>query len=119
MTDEKHARQMTLAATFGQRLKFAREAQGWSQSELARQTNLTQPKISRMEAGRGAPGPLILIKLAASLSISTDYLLGLSDKPRWLNYRDQDLMHRSIDLVAPKDRPLVQGILRLFLQKNL
>lgn len=110
---------MALAATFGQRLKFAREAQGWSQSELARQTSLAQAQVSRMEAGLAVPKAPILVRLATSLSVSTDYLLGLCDDPRWLNYKEQDLMHRSVDLIAPGDRPLVQGILRVFLQKNL
>ena len=65
------------------------------------------------------PEAPILVRLATSLGISTDYLLGLCDDPRWLNYKEQDLMHRSVDLIEPGDRPLVQGILRVFLKKSL
>ena len=119
MTGENQIPQSELAATFGQRLKFACEAQSWNQSELARQTSLAQTQVSRMEAGLAVPKALILVRLVASLGISTDYLLRLCDDPRWLNYKGQDLMHRSVEQIAPRDRPLVQGVLRVFLHRNL
>ena len=111
--------QCLYVASVGQRPRFAREAQGWSQSELARQTSPAQAQVSRIEAGLAVPKAPILARLAPSLSVSTDYLLGLCDDPGWLNYKGQDFMRRSVDMIAPRDRPLVQGILRVFLQRNL
>ena len=70
-------------AAFRRRLKKAREARGWSQWKLSRETGLSQPNIVMYEsAGEGARVPNIhsLVRLADSLEVSTDWLLGRQDK---------------------------------------
>lgn len=119
MTDEKRARREALVATFAQRLKVAREAQGLNQAELSRQTSLPQAQISRMESGTAVPRALTLVKLATSLNVSTDYLLGLRDDPKWSDSKEKAMMHRSVEQIEPRNLPLVQGILRVFLQRKL
>ena len=118
MTDEKQAPQRELGATLSARLKHARKVHGWSQAELSRRAELTQTQVSRIEAGRAIPKIPILLRLATSLSLSTDYLLGLCDDPKWLSFEDRDLLHRFVDAVPPGDRALVHDILRAFVQRG-
>jgi len=62
------------------RLRALREAKGWSQSELARQAESTQPSINRLEAG-GTDHPRNLMQLARVLGTSPEYLTGETDDP--------------------------------------
>jgi transcriptional regulator with XRE-family HTH domain len=63
--------------TFKSRLREAREAKGWSQTDLATRTGLEPSAISHFECGRREPSAGNLVILAIQLQVSTDYLLGL------------------------------------------
>ena len=66
-----------------ERLRAAREARGLSQTSLAVQTGLNLGNINELEQRRKASVRAdTLVSLAASLGVSTDYLLGLTDDPR-------------------------------------
>ena len=59
------------------RIQELREAEGWSQSELARRSGVPQPAISRLE--RGSVGVVNLVhleKLAAVFEVKPAYLIG-------------------------------------------
>ena len=62
--------------TIGQALKYQREINGLSQSDLARKTGLKQQMISWWEADKGLPGIEPCIVLADFYGISLDDLLG-------------------------------------------
>ena len=66
---------------FPDRLKIARERQGWTQAELAEKAGFQPSAISRFESGAAKPSFDNLRRLAAVLRVSTDYLLGLVDEP--------------------------------------
>jgi Zn-dependent peptidase ImmA (M78 family)/DNA-binding XRE family transcriptional regulator len=53
-------------------IRDAREARGWSQSELARRLNKTQTAISYWEAGKRLPGIDDLVELAGVLDTTVD-----------------------------------------------
>lgn len=62
--------------TLGDAIRQARERLGWSQSELARQSGVSQSHISLLEAGnREVPGADVLYKLAVALGTTNDDLL--------------------------------------------
>ena len=65
----------------GDRVRAARERAGMTQEQLSAATGLRQGHISRIEVGeiRDAQGET-LARLAQALSVSTDYLLGLTDE---------------------------------------
>jgi transcriptional regulator with XRE-family HTH domain len=66
--------------TTGERVLFLRKRRGLSQQELSKRTGITQPTLSRIEAGK----PLLAEnarKLAIALDCSTDYLLRLKATP--------------------------------------
>ena len=58
------------------RIQELREAQGWSQSELARRSSLSQSAISRLESGESqGVGFDTLEKLAKALRCDPGYLI--------------------------------------------
>ncbi|MCM1316389.1 MAG: helix-turn-helix domain-containing protein [Alistipes senegalensis] len=61
--------------TFGQKIKSRREELGYTQVELAQKVHTTQPYISRLERGWFNPSMKMIRNIAATLNISTDYLL--------------------------------------------
>ena len=67
--------------TFGARLKQARKSAGWTQSQLAARTGFTTSSIAQFETDARKPSFDSLRRLTMALSITSDYLLGLADKP--------------------------------------
>ena len=66
---------------FGERLKYLRKQKGLKQSQLATRLCVTRSLISAYETGVKLPSIDMIIKLAYSFHVSTDFLLGLkSDK---------------------------------------
>lgn len=69
-----------LRRDFPKRLRFAREMRELSQVELADKARLDQSHLSHFEAGTRLPGAENLKALAKALMVSSDYLLGLSER---------------------------------------
>ena len=63
-----------------QRLKELRLENGMTQQQIASLLNIKQQSYTRYECGTGEPSLQTLIKLAEIFSVSTDYLLGISDE---------------------------------------
>lgn len=63
---------------FAHRLKEARQARGWTQTELSRRSCVHAMALSRLERGekKDVTGAT-LRKLARALDCTSDYLLGL------------------------------------------
>lgn len=57
-------------------LKNLRQERGLTQSDLARQLNVSQQAVAKWEAGRAYPTSELLLSLANTFAVSTDYLLG-------------------------------------------
>ena len=74
----------TILFKFGNRLKELRKKNGLTQQQLADALDITKSTVSYYERGERAPSPEILIKLANTFHISTDYLLGI-EKTDYLN----------------------------------
>jgi transcriptional regulator with XRE-family HTH domain len=66
---------------FADRLKAARARAGWSQTELGKRSGVHAMAISRLERGekKDVTGAT-LRKLALTLQVSGDYLLGLTEE---------------------------------------
>ena len=61
--------------SFGRRLKECRELIGMTQEELAQMVGVEKQHISRIERGSRACSIDLLVILASTLHVSTDYLL--------------------------------------------
>lgn len=66
--------------TLGEKLKALREARGWTQQELARRAQVRQALLSELELGKKEDTTgRNLRKLAETLNVSVDYLVGKSN----------------------------------------
>lgn len=61
------------------RIRFLRNRQGLSQSELARILHITRSSVNAWELGISTPSTATIIALAQIFHVSTDYLLELDD----------------------------------------
>jgi len=66
------------------RLREAREAKGWSQSELSRRSGVRLATISEIEHGKIVPNLRTVCKLADALGVTVDELREKGGGKRWL-----------------------------------
>ena len=64
--------------TFGEKIRLLRESKELNQSELGREVNMTQRKISYIENDKYEPSIDDLKALCRYFHVSADYLLGFS-----------------------------------------
>ena len=72
---------MELLTILAERVRRQRMALGLTQTELAAQTGIPIPNLSRIEHGRQSIYIERLVDLAEALQVSTDYLVGRSETP--------------------------------------
>lgn len=65
---------------YGEALKYQREINGYTQSQLAKATGLKQQMISWWEANRGLPNIDFCVRLADFYGITLDELIGRDSK---------------------------------------
>ena len=65
---------------FSERIKELRLSLGINQVEFGRKINVTKQCVSNWENGNIQPSIDMLIKIASTFSVNTDYLLGLNNK---------------------------------------
>lgn len=58
-----------------------REQLGFTQDDVAKHIRVSKKQVSAWETGQAEPRTDSLIALARLYSVSTDYLLGVTDKP--------------------------------------
>ena len=66
---------------FYERIKELRNSLGINQVEFGKRINVSKQCISNWESGYIQPSIDMLVRIAKTFSVSTDYLLGLNDKP--------------------------------------
>ena len=64
---------------FGNKLKELRTQNNMTQQQLAAQIGISKSVVSYYELQERIPSPEILLKLASTFHVSTDYLLGISN----------------------------------------
>ena len=65
----------------GQRIQRRRQQLGWTQEDLARESGVPQSAISRIEQGqRKNPGADVIRRLARSLGVTSDWLIGMYEE---------------------------------------
>lgn len=82
-----------------------REERDWSQAELARRIKMNNTALNKIEKGTRKVSNAELEALASVFNVSTDYLLGNSDKKHYYDLTDKE--KNDIGVQAEK---LMQGI---------
>lgn len=85
----------------GNRLRQIRETRGITQEALAEKLGVRIQQIWRWESSKTDPAGHFIVKIAESLDISSDYLLGLSDDPA-ANLTEEEL--------TPMERKLIMAV---------
>lgn len=75
----------------GQSLKRFRTARKLTQEDVARKIGIMPQAYYRYESGRSVPSADVILGLARVYDVSTDYLLGVSDKPKPTVYDDEEV----------------------------
>lgn len=104
----------------GERIKQLRTKRGWKQLELAREVGIDGGQISRYENGRITPSVEVLVKLAESLNVSTDYLLFEAVPQRPLSPDDPAFIERigQMHHLTENDKATLLHVLDAFLVKT-
>lgn len=72
---------MSLVIKMNDRLRQLRKAKGYTQIRVQMETGIEQALLSKYENGERIPPTETLLKLAEFYNVSTDYLLGRTDRP--------------------------------------
>lgn len=70
----------------GSRIQSGRKARGYKQESFAEALDLSTSFIAAMERGEKMPSAETLIKVAETLDVSADWLLGIKREERELKY---------------------------------
>ena len=100
------------------RLREVRIMRGLSQSELAEMIHVSREAYTLYELGKRHPSMETLVALSEALNISTDYLLGRTDRPfpgYEMTFEEQNLVERYREL----DSRGRNTVLRLMLCEQL
>lgn len=100
----------------GDRLRAVREELQLSQADLANRLGIGQNQIYRYEVGQVEPSPTILGLLARELNVTTDWLLGLTDKPSQ-RIEEGDLTPSERELLTAYRRGNLQDLLRIVVEE--
>lgn len=93
------------------RIRATRESLNLTQEELAEKIGMEVLQIWRYENERTTPKGDIIAKIAKALSVTTDYLLGLSDNPTgYIEVELTPLERRALEAFRRGD---VKAIIRL------
>ncbi|MCY3870800.1 MAG: helix-turn-helix transcriptional regulator [Gemmatimonadetes bacterium] len=93
----------TPTSVFSDNLKKIREIKGLSQAELAKRAGLQPSAVSHFETGRRAPSFDNLKRLADTLEVTTDFLIGRDIDPTTSGPTLQSIF-RNAQEMADEDR---------------
>ncbi len=66
---------MTLCGTFGQRMRIARKARGYTLQYVADKIGVSKQVVSKYENDKSMPSSDVLIKMLQELTVSASYLM--------------------------------------------
>lgn len=106
---------------FASRLRELRKQKNLSQTELGEKASLHYTHIGRFERGSSRPSSDTLKRLAASLGVTSDYLLdGGTSEVAKASFADRELLRQfqDVELLPDEDKHVVKKLLDAFLTKK-
>jgi len=103
-----------------ERLKQLRKAKQVSQDAVSKEIGITKSAYSYYETGRNTPSVEVLIKMAHYYGVTTDYLLGQSEKPDGRgNYRQAALSKLGdVSKLSEDDLDEINAIIELKMRRK-
>ena len=93
------------------KIKLLREASHLTQTELAKNLNITRSSVNAWEMGISVPSTTYLIELALLFHVSTDFLLGLEQNNTidisTLSEREAILVYELVDYFTSQKKDVV------------
>jgi transcriptional regulator with XRE-family HTH domain len=102
---------------FGKRLKEARERLKWTQSQLGTYSGLPTSSIAQFETNARKPSFSNLRRLATTLQVTTDFLLGRVDEPK-IVLETENALFRHLDNISGDDRKLLEAFAEMLAKRN-
>lgn len=97
-----------------ERIKFCRKKNGFSQKSLADLLGMKRTNIANYEAGRVIPPGNVVVLMSEIFSVSTDFILGLSDSLNDKNDSvDLKVIQRARTKMSDEDWERAMNILKL------
>lgn len=93
------------------RIKYLRESRQWSQIDLAKKLDISQPSLAAYELGTKKPKLETLILLSKLFNVSTDYLLEVTDEK---NSREDLELLAKIKILKPDQREAILTVLAAY-----
>ena len=84
----------------GKRLSRLRKERGLTQKELAKKIGITHNLVSDYETGRSAPNGEMVVRLALTLNVTSDEILGLKPGRRQVGKNPSLKIVRRLDKIA-------------------
>lgn len=106
-----------MAQDFTERLRLARERRKLSQTDLAEHTGLQASAISHFETGKRAPSFENLKKLADSLNVSIDFLVGRSESLEAATPQAEQI-YRDLAKMSASDQETLAEMAALLAKRN-
>ena len=109
------------APAFGERLRNLRRDRGFTQVTLAKALGITQQTVSAHEKGGAWPSPRILIRLARTLQVTTDELLGVKDvkvPPLSTSSARMWTRFKKLRALKPAEQSTIWGIIETFFARH-
>lgn len=92
-----------------------RKEKGWSQSELAKQIQVSREIVGRYERGDAVPSIDIAKRMADAFEVSLDYLVGATEKQV-----NKEMLNRieAVDKMKPEEKKMIYTFLDAFITKT-
>lgn len=78
----------------GEKIAKLRISHSWSQPQLAEKMSVSQSTVAMWESGKRKVSAEDLLKLSQLFHVTTDYLLGNNQTPKWANEKDTNDLAR-------------------------
>ena len=107
--------EVSLSDFISSRLRAARDVCGWSQKDLARRARIPTKTIEHYEIGLSKPSLEVLRRLAGTLGVTTDYLLGVVDAPY---AGPSDPLFHAVGRLADEEREIARDFLEVLVERS-
>ncbi len=102
---------------FGELLRKAREDKGLTQAELATKAGFQPSAIAHFESGRRSPSLDNLRRLADTLAVNLDYMLGRQLQPQSAGPAAEELL-KDFARISAKDQATVSDFAKMLANKE-